>query len=128
MIDQSDTSSVPNFYAIGSGDLLGESFTPTLNSINFAEFYVNHDTNAFGVTVEVFSGGGFAGTLLGTSNSVSLPRDNNNGANGYTVDFTFSTPIALTPGQTYTLAIADSHSGDYIEVGSTGSNTYAGGS
>ncbi len=117
IVDQEQTSY--DSY-IGPGDV-GQSFTPTLNAIDFATFELAvADPSSENVTATLISGDGFGGSELGTSDKVLV-------ASGsfaqYQFDFTSS--ISLTPGQVYTLKLNNAF-GDLVALEGDG-NPYAGG-
>src|SRR4051794_33062133 len=62
VIDQENTSD--ETFTVTALSALGQSFTPTLNSIDFARFVISN-SNAGLYKVELFEGDGFGGTLLG---------------------------------------------------------------
>lgn len=104
-------------------DPTGQSFIPTLSSVGFAQFYLSDGNfNGIGSTIYVnlWAGSLGTGTLLGTSETVSMP-DGFNGAS----TFLFTTPITVTPGTTYFLQ-PFIQSGDPFELGIVGNN-YANG-
>jgi PEP-CTERM motif len=139
IIDQSNTADqVTGYYAPSLPNLIGESFTATATSMNWAEFYTNYNSDfQIGVQVEVLKGAGLGGNVLGTSDNVTFARPtqapwaNPPYTNARPVEFLFSTPITLVAGQQYTLAVLvpvpTPSSQNYFSVGTTGSNTYAGG-
>jgi hypothetical protein len=81
---------------------VGQSFTPTLSSIEFVQlaFADGHPGNSLGATVFVnlWSGSISNSTLLSSTDPVFMP-DNFLAA----TSFIFSTPVSLTPGTTYYL-------------------------
>ncbi|MGH7952619.1 MAG: PEP-CTERM sorting domain-containing protein [Limisphaerales bacterium] len=95
---------------IQNNEPLGQSFTPTLSSIGFIRletedgFYLN----SIGATLSVNLWAGSiegSGTLLGSTIPVFLPGGfgflpGGSGTGGFT-NFFFSTPIVVTPGETY---------------------------
>ncbi|MGH7952621.1 MAG: PEP-CTERM sorting domain-containing protein [Limisphaerales bacterium] len=93
---------------IQDNEPLGQSFTPTLSSIGFIRLETadNSDySNSIGATLFVNLWAGSiegSGTLLGSTVPVFLPGGFGYGGIevGYT-NFFFSTPIAVTPGETY---------------------------
>ena len=94
-------------------DPSGQSFIPTLSSVGFAQFYFT-DANFNGVgstiSVNLWSDSLGTGTLLGTSEAVTMP-DAFTGAS----TFLFTTPITVTPGTTYYLQPVI-QSGDSFEI------------
>jgi len=118
LIDQQQTSY--DSY-IGPGDGQGQSFTPTLNTIDFATFDLAvSDPSSELVFATLLGGDGFGGPLLGISNLVLV------GSGGFAqYTFDFSPGISLTPGQVYTLELNNGF-GDLFALESDG-NPYAGG-
>jgi hypothetical protein len=104
----------------GPGVGSGQSFTPTLPALDVVD--VSISTVGPGVIttlhLDLFSGTGFNGTLVGSSDSITFsdfgfhPRE-----------FLFPTPIVLVPGNVYTFRITG---GGYEESFSLG-DLYAGG-
>jgi hypothetical protein len=105
---------------------IGQSFIANgseLQSIAFSFVQVSVSPPGNGlVTMDLYSGSGFGGTLLGSQtlfiDSSSLPED---GANFIGFDFT---GITLAIGQTYTAGVSSSDQKIFVE---RGGNTYAGG-
>jgi len=87
---------------------IGQSFTPTLSSIDFVflqidDYNWNNGTGAV-VFVKLFSGSLTNGTLLGATTPLSLPDGWGATVGGYgETNFFFPTSIALTPGTQYFL-------------------------
>ncbi len=117
---------------------IGQSFTPILTSLNFVNLrLIDSNSATTGATYEVniYSGVGMNGLLLGTSSAVFLPNDfgttemtPNGTPEGGVVDFSFSTPISLTPFGTYTLQIQPLSGENFFLIGDHSSgSTYAGG-
>jgi hypothetical protein len=101
----------------------GQSFTPTLNSIDAIEFLIG-GTNAT-VHVDLLNGlvgtDGLGGAVLGTSNSLFV-----NVTPQATFQFDFPTSLTLIPGQTYVARLTMT-SGSGLFMRETLSNAYAGG-
>lgn len=115
-IDQQNTSSDTTFSGSVSA---GQSFTPTFNSLTFATFTFASEGSST-VAVNLYSGAGFGGTLLGTSDTVSVQSTN-------TAQYSFLfSPVVLTPGATYTLQL-DRLSGSALDEALSDANPYAGG-
>jgi hypothetical protein len=96
--DQESTGIVEASAAL-SQTPLGQSFTPTLDSIGFVDLQLL--TGSFSSTVAVnLRGGSITGTILGTSTSVTVPSGSTGNA---TYEFLFSSPVSLTPGTQYYL-------------------------
>ena len=79
----------------------GESFTPTLTSIGYAEF----DLSTAGSTLQLslYNGTGSSCTLLGQSASDAIGT-----ASFGIVHFDLLSSVTLTPGNSYTLLVSDS--------------------
>jgi hypothetical protein len=115
--DMIDQSYVPvtgqEFNTSSSGNLpLGQEFTPTFKSVDFVNLFLQDAGSDIGpgtsFKVNIRSGS-ITGTILGTSDTVSVP-DNLNLGIGLYADFTvtkfdFASPVALTPGQVYVIDI-----------------------
>jgi len=97
---------------------LGQSFTPTLTSLNF----VNLLTIDGSATVEVnIRLGSISGTILGTSQATVIPFSLAPSVSS----FSFSAPVTLISGDLYVIE-PFVVSGDAL-IGSTDTNNYAGG-
>ncbi len=96
---------------------IGESFTPTLNGIQWAAFGMQaFSTTGTGVfDVELFQGVAMSGTLLATSEPTTLPAGFGIPGPGAYAYFYFSSEVALTPGTPYTLDL-NQLSGDTFVV------------
>ena len=96
----------------------GESFTPTLTSIGYAEF----DLSTAGSTLQLslYNGTGSSCTLLGQSASDAIGT-----ASFGIVHFDLLSSVTLTPGNSYTLLVSDS-TGTFEGTYNPG-NPYAGG-
>lgn len=104
---------------------IGQSFIANgseLQSIAFSLVQVGNPTGDGLVTMNLYSGSGFGGTVLGSQtlsiDSNSLPFDGTN-----FIAFNF-TGVTLAIGQTYTAGVSSSDTNIFIE---RGGNTYAGG-
>ncbi len=112
-----DQSYVPvtgeEFNTSDSGNLpLGQSFTPTLGSVDFVKLYLQDAGSdvgpgtSFEITIRA---GTIGGTILGASNVVSVPDNLNLGIGLYadftTTRFDFAASVALTPGQLYVIDV-----------------------
>jgi hypothetical protein len=118
VIDQQQTSF--DSY-IGPGDGQGQSFTPTLNTIDFATFDLAvSDPSSEIVFATLIGGDGFGGSLLGVSNEDLVAS-----GSFAQYQFDFSPGISLTPGQVYTLELNNGF-GDLFALEKDG-NPYAGG-
>jgi hypothetical protein len=104
----------------------GQSFTPSLNSIDFATFYLENqygsqivpgsgapNVNAQAVpalySASLYKGYGTynANTLLGTTNTTLIPASYGLDNPFFNAEFDFAASIALTAGQQYTLILND---------------------
>lgn len=92
--DQQSTGSVDGALNLNRTPF-GQSFTPTLDSIDFLQLQLNDGTTASTVAINIRSGS-ITGTLLGTSTPTTLQS-----LSGGTYNFLFSNPISLTPGTKY---------------------------
>lgn len=110
-----DQQSASSDYTTGEGafDLTlhqpaGQSFIPTLDSVGFVRLQMGDITMSVGATLSVnlwFGSIGGSGTLLGSTDPVYVPFYFGHGTaptSGET-NFFFTTPVAVTPGQTYYL-------------------------
>ncbi len=101
--------------AFGTGfKPLGQSFTATTDEsqVGVVSFLTGSITNpsleAPTITVQLRNGIGYSGSVLGSQTVMSIPSD----TPPFTwIDFAFDSPIALTPGQTYTLEFSASNVG-----------------
>jgi hypothetical protein len=99
-IDQQSTDFTNSNNTGTANPTVGQSFTDTLGLIDFAAFSL-YVTKAASYSVELFSGSGFGGTLLATSDTQALAV----GTVLTPVEFDFSSQIALDPGSVYTLQL-----------------------
>jgi PEP-CTERM motif len=115
---------------------IGQTFTPTMNSLNYFTFYLQdrEPSNATGGSffVEIVSQN--LNTVLGTSATVSLPDSfgippagGSEPLAGAPVMFTFAAPVALSLGTVYEAEIFKASGGSFYAIGSA-AGTYAGGS
>ena len=120
--DQSQTTASQGF-GINAFNPVGQSFTPAQTSLDFVTLAFDGIVVPTTARVDILSGAGFGGTVLGSSPIVTLT---NYGLGiGTTTTFTFASPVGLTAGSPYTLRI-DPISGDGTADESNG-NPYAGG-
>jgi len=107
---------------LSGSTLAGQSFTPTFSSISFATFSLHLFTvGSSTVQVNLLSGDGYSGTLLASTPTQTLTN------NGFQqIEFDFASPVALTPGNVYTLQIAVI-SGSFMDEADGDGNPYAGG-
>ena len=94
VFDQQTSESVDGAILL-SRTPFGQSFTPTLDSIDFVELRLNDGATPSTVAINIRSGS-ITGLLLGTSMPTTLPS-----FSGGVSDFLFSDSIALTPGTKY---------------------------
>jgi hypothetical protein len=118
-IDQQDAVGTAESIGVSG---VGQSFTPTLDSVDAFEFVLRSVGDSSTVRVDLFDGAGFGGALLGSSATVTI------GSSFETAHFDLS--AALTPGQIYTarvvLTAGDLYSILYDDTGSyTGGDGYA---
>ena len=88
---------------IQSHQPIGQSFTPSTTAVGFIRLSLNDATpgNSAGATVFVnLRANSITGTVLGSSDAVSMPDNFGRGTNGY-VNFFFPSPVTLIPGTTY---------------------------
>ena len=127
VIDQHSTAS-NNALSIAGSTILkfGQSFTPTLDSIDFATFNLGSSLPST-FRVDLLSGGGLGGAVLDSSSVQSL--DASPRPSVQPVEFDFSSPIALNPGGIYTLVVIQTSPLTAMNLSATGSlgNPYAGG-
>lgn len=98
----------------------GQSFTPALPAINAADFSLISGGSSSTIRLDIFSGSGFGGSLIGSSNSITI-----SGGSSQTYEFNFPMSIAIVPGNTYTFRLTLLSGSTYSPENST--DTYAGG-
>ncbi len=101
VIDQQSTNIIEGSEFLQSHAPLGQSFTPTLSSVDFVmlDLYDGDVFNNVGGTVYVnLRSNSITGTILGSSAAVFMSHD----FSGVT-NFSFSIPVAVTSGVTYYL-------------------------
>ena len=135
-----DQQSAPNDYTAGEGAFditlhqpAGQSFVPTLDSVEFVRLQME-DPNGGGVGATLlvnlwFGSIGGNGTILGSSDPVFLPPGFGLGTSPVLADTNifFTTPVTVTPGQTYYLQPVV-QSGDDIYANVTMGDSYPNGS
>jgi hypothetical protein len=128
VVDQQQTAqTVEGVAMLPSWTSIGQSFIPTLDSIDWAEFMLRAETST-PVTVRlsildgVSGNNGLGGAVLGMSDPETVLFSDTLG----TVTFDFGTPIALTPGNTYVLQV-NLLSGGVLKFGSTFNSPYTDG-
>ncbi len=110
----------PTNFSGTNGELNGQSFTPTSDSIDAAEFFIRSDGGSSTLHLEVRVGQGLTGTLLGSSAQVTI-------TSALTlVHFDLLSPVTLTPGALYTLVL-DLDAGSTFAGEMSNLNPYAGG-
>lgn len=84
--------------AIQSNQIIGQSFTPSLNGVGFIRLFTGDSSvNGVGATLYVnIRSGSISGSVIATSTPVFLP----DGFLGRT-NFFFATEVPVTPGTTY---------------------------
>jgi hypothetical protein len=97
---------------------MGQSFTPTLTSLNFVDLLAIDGSATVEVNIRL---GSISGTILGTSQPTTIPFS----LAPSVASFSFSTPVTLIPGDLYVME-PFVVSGDTL-IGSTNTNNYAGG-
>lgn len=125
LVDQSYTGEAGGGLTTTTGTQ-GQSFTPTLNGIDFATFKISdYDTAAPGgkISVGISKGNNGSGAGIAYTSSLIIPPNRYLDPHLYT--FTFSERVELIPGQIYTLSFLV-ESGDF-GVGIDSGNPYAGG-
>ena len=133
LIDQQNT--VNSTFTVTFLPALGQSFKPALNSIDFATFILSNTTAGATYKVQVLQGAGYGGTLLGESITMPValaptppPGQPVTVDNAQPVEFDFLTPIALTPGNVYTLRVVQANNvGGSFFLRTGFNNPYAGG-
>jgi hypothetical protein len=103
---------------------IGQSFTPTLTSLNFVNLLTATvgSTSPFTLEVDIRSGS-ISETILGTSQPTLVTPPS--AIATIVTPFTFSTPVTLVPGDLYVMQVL-TVSGDAL-VGSANINNYPGG-
>jgi hypothetical protein len=132
-IDQQNTASPQDggsFTGPGPGisNPIGQSFTPTLTSIDAASFSLLAQGGGtamvfLSVLQGVVGSDGLGGTVLGTSPVVTFSN-----SSFAPIEFDLSSPVTLTPGNPYVLALTATSGGFQIHFeDSSTRGTYAGG-
>ncbi len=110
-IDQSNTNAPQRFYNTdpSSGNTpIGQEFTPTISSLDFVKLYVADAGSDIGpgANFEVnIRQASIAGTILGTSDVTYVPDGTNTGGGSTITDFSFASPVSLTPGSLYVIQV-----------------------
>jgi len=128
IIDQQNTSYTYVASGYNSAMSAGQSFTPTLTGLDFAEWLRYGDgTSATAQVVirnGVSGGDGFGGAVLGTSDVLALGALA--GGQTETLHFLFSSVVSLVPSSTYFMEFKVL-SGAVNLLYASGTNPYAGG-
>jgi hypothetical protein len=124
ILDQTNTSFASLYQNVQVFSPIGQSFTPTLTSLNFVNALTDEEgfTAPYTLQANIFAGS-ISGPILGTSQPTTITPPSLFGAN--VTPFTFSTPVTLVPGDLYVFDVV-LISGQTL-LGSTNSNSYAGG-
>ena len=126
VIDQQNTEfTAPNNTGTAS-PAIGQSFTAGMSLIDFVTFSL-YVTRAASYRVDLYAGSGFAGTLLGSSNTQALAI----GTTVTPVEFDFDSQISLDVNSTYTFKVVQvGQAPDPFKLGAliSRNNPYAGGS
>ena len=122
LVDQQNTSTT-SVITTGSatGNFLGESFTPSLLTIDAATFSGATIGVSSTITLDLLAGAGYTGTLLASSPDLTLTN-----TTPQTVEFDFASAAVLVPGDTYTLVLVQT-AGDGTNFSFGDGNPYAGG-
>ena len=101
----------------------GQSFTPSLSAMNVVDVSLSTVNPGSTVTIrlDLFSGAGYGGTLLGSSFLVTVSE-----FGPHTIEFNYASLIDLVPGSMYTFRMTVVSGGGYEELRSL-ANPYAGG-
>lgn len=119
---------------------IGQEFTPTTAALDFVDLFIadaGSDTGpgaSFRINIR---SGSITGAILGTSNTLSLPDNFNQGIGSYAAftpaEFTFAAPVTLVPGQLSVIEVVQvgpfvvGNSNFLVYGGPFGGSTYAGG-
>lgn len=128
VVDQQQTAqTVEGVALLPSWTSIGQSFVPQQGAIDWAEFLLRAETSTpVSISVSVLDGvtgsNGLGGTVLGTSETKLIGFLDSLAA----VLFDFTTPLALTAGNTYVLRLNLQSSGT-LKFGSTFNSAYTDG-
>ncbi|MFT7129956.1 MAG: hypothetical protein ACI89U_002074 [Gammaproteobacteria bacterium] len=118
-----DTVIFSNGKYIGSGAT--QSFTPGLSGVDTFELMMRTAGTVTNIAIDIFTGSGDTGTLLGTSEAVSLTNSDYEW-----IHFDFSSPIALAAGSLHSFRLTHLSGSTpaymLVTLGTVGS-VYAGG-
>jgi hypothetical protein len=126
VIDQQNTATTGSNNTGTANPTIGESFTDNSGLIDFATFSL-YATRAASYRVDLLSGSGFGGVLLGSSDTQALAV----GTDVTAVEFDFASQIALDPGSVYTLQLVQvgaAPTSFKLGAAISRNNPYAGGS
>ena len=124
--DQADSATGTPSFLVSNYSFIGESFTPSQSSLNFVTLnFTNNSANTSNGRVTILSGSGPGGAVQGTSSVTSITGGTGNSNVPFT--FTFAVPVALTPGQSYTIQFQDSANNPFLFLDGSGGNPYASG-
>ncbi|MGH7950375.1 MAG: RCC1 domain-containing protein [Limisphaerales bacterium] len=123
---QANVASPSSYFPLGPGSI-GQSFTPNLPSVDFVQLYLTNSGGAAIMYVLLWENSFTNGNLFGASGPVLVPGNFSGATN-----FTFSTPIIVTPGITYYLQPYVQSGNKDVSIGMDSENfstgeTYAGG-
>ena len=108
-----------------------QSFIPSQSAIDFVTLEFEHGTGAASVHVNIYTSSPFAQqrNLIGTSETITLPSgfENNGLYDSGVATFDFSTPIALTAGDTYYIEALCSSGGAQWAIVTLSYGTYPNG-
>ncbi|MDZ4847904.1 MAG: PEP-CTERM sorting domain-containing protein [Pirellulaceae bacterium] len=99
---------------------VGQSFTPTLPKIDAAEFSIQTFGQISSVRLDVLEGNGFNGAVLGSSSPVNVF-----GTEPSFFHFDLNSPVALVPGNPYTLRLQSLDTTFFVHASTI--DSYAGG-
>lgn len=122
IIDQFDEFQGGGFLNIPYFSPMGQSFTPTLDSLNFIQIFPlnNFEPGLATLQLAVFPGI-FSGPPLGLSEPIALPF----GFEGIST-FIFPSPVSLVPGQLYSFEVSETGN-KTVFLNESGFNNYSGG-
>ncbi len=101
VVDQQNTDYRLTYQYLAVNPGVGQSFTPSFSTLDFASFPLyTAPAPASTYRVDVYSGDGFGGAVVGSSLSQLLPVNSMQD-----VEFDFASPVSLTPGSRYTLRV-----------------------
>jgi len=95
-------------YVIPGGAFVGQSFVPTLSSLDVVELQMNvqrTDTTSSATAFVQIRADNPGGSILGASSQVTITNPTTNPADLQLVHFDFATPLGLTPSNVYLLEV-----------------------